>query len=135
MSSNSRSNSTSAMRQIKLEFPSSKRTSSASGAKKTVVNPAKRAVVQVSSPEETGEAAEISSIALKDEGEELEKMSIAPPKEQTLQGSTRKKPIPEELPELNIRDPRWRKLFTDAKAKRGGLPLGVFRRFLNVSAV
>ncbi len=122
MSSGSRSNSTSSMRQDTLRFQSSKRTASASGAKKTAGHATRRKVD--SSPEESGRITEIGSGVPRDkEGqEELDKISL----KDKFQHDHKKEPIPEELPELNIKDPRWRKLFTDAKAKRGGLPLGAF---------
>jgi DNA polymerase delta subunit 4 len=104
------------MKQGKLNFASSKHTAIA-GAKKTS---AKNQSAVKSNIEETAEVKE-----------EAKKISIKPrsssnslPQEQTKSDS-KDQSSSESLPHLNIKDPRWRRLFADAKAKRNGQSLSM----------
>ncbi|XP_006461737.1 hypothetical protein AGABI2DRAFT_136660 [Agaricus bisporus var. bisporus H97] len=103
------------MKQGKLKFASSKHTASASGAKKGL---AKSKSVVRSNAEGTA-----------DIKEEAKKISIKPRSSsnssllEPTKSDTNDQPSLEPLPHLNIKDPRWRKLFADAKAKRNRQPL------------
>ncbi|KAF9454387.1 hypothetical protein P691DRAFT_692554 [Macrolepiota fuliginosa MF-IS2] len=121
------------MKQVKLNFPSSKRTASASGAKKAAGSLTGSRSNIVSKSEAIPEVEDEESSVLKvkeSKKEESRKISIKPRsssdshKNHVQQDSSAEKKLDiEQLPELNIKDPRWKKLFDDAKTKRGGLPL------------
>jgi DNA polymerase delta subunit 4 len=96
------------MKQGKLPFTSSKRTTAAAGAKK------KGSVTSSHS-----QIAEVKEVKTPIEQEDAQKHLT--PRNASLEQDQN----PAELRlELNIKDPRWRKLFADAKRKRNGLPLG-----------
>lgn len=111
------------MKQKKLTFPSSKRTASASSTKKIAGKLAKGKTTLVSnadhgSTEVKEEPRRITITPRSSSGSHQSQVQQEPSndKDQTLESRS----------ELNIRDPRWRKLFADAKAKRNGQPLSKF---------
>ncbi|KXN90666.1 DNA polymerase delta subunit 4 [Leucoagaricus sp. SymC.cos] len=111
------------LKQGKLDFRSSKRTASTSNIKRAG-NAAKSKNSTASLDIKEGEDTKAET-----EKEGARKIitprsSLGSCKPQSQKDLTSdQEPIAEARPELNIKDPKWRKLFTDAKNKRNGLPL------------
>lgn len=99
------------MKQGKLIFPSSKRTVSAAKAKKVVDTVKSSPTPPLDLP--VGHI--VPEAELYKGARKLSYNSPATCKQEQL----------ESRPVLNIKDPRWRKLFAEAKAKRSGLPLSM----------
>lgn len=117
------------MKQGKLQFPSSKRTASATKAKKAVDTIKNKSSDE---PAHDHSIQEVKSSVSKyqKEGEDNTKKRITRNSSGSYQEPAKQEPSsdqdqiqPEPRPELNIKDAKWRKLFADAKRKRNGLPL------------
>ncbi len=100
------------MKQQRLTFPSSIRTASATRAKK-VVDTVKSSPAPSHDPLVGTEETTRKLITTLDSSATHTESSLEDQSQSDL------------WPARNIKDPRWRKLVIEAKAKRGGLPLGL----------